>query len=96
MRAAYRRCEPFLSTVPSRNETETQSKIAKVMLMGLGYTEKELASVDFDDLDVAAFQELVTRKTGQNASSTAISTTIGRFRTVAPVSRGRLEGRHCG
>ncbi len=70
MRAAYRRCEPFLSTVPSRNETETQSKIAKVMLMGLGYTEKELASVDFDDLDVAAFQELVTRKTGQNASST--------------------------
>jgi integrase len=69
MRAAYRRCEPFLSTIPSRSEAEAQSKIAKVMLMGLGYTEKELASVDFDDLDVATFQDLVTKKTGQNASS---------------------------
>jgi len=69
MRAAYKRCEPFLSTVPSRNEAEAQSKIAKVMLMGLGYTEKELASLDVDSLDVATFQELVTRKTGQNASS---------------------------
>jgi integrase len=72
MRAAYKRCEPFLSTVPSRNEAEAQSKIAKVMLMGLGYTEKELASVDFDNLDVATFQELVTKKTGQNASSSQL------------------------
>ena len=70
MRAAYKRCEPFLSTVPSRNEAETQSKIAKVMLMGLGYTEKELAKVDFENLDVATFQELVTKKTGQNATFT--------------------------
>ncbi|MFZ0892454.1 MAG: site-specific integrase [Thermoplasmata archaeon] len=69
MRAAYKRCEPFLSTVPSRNEAEAQSKIAKVMLMGLGYTEKELATVDFDNLDVGTFQDLVTKKTGQNASS---------------------------
>ncbi len=69
MRAAYRRCEPFLSTISSRSETEAQSKIARVMLMGLGYTEKELAAVDFDDLDVATFQDLVTKKTGQNASS---------------------------
>jgi len=69
MRAAYKRCEPFLSTIPSRNEAAAQSKIAKVMLMGLGYTEKELASLDFDNLDVATFQELVTRKTGQNAAS---------------------------
>jgi len=69
MRAAYKRCEPFLSTVPSRNEQDAQAKIAKVMLMGLGYTEEDLASVDFDNLDVGTFQELVTKKMGQNASA---------------------------
>ncbi len=68
MRAAYKRCEPFLSTVPSRSEAESQSKMAKVMLMGLGYTEKELAKVDFDNLDVGAFQELVTKRMGQNTA----------------------------
>ena len=69
MRAAYRRCEPFLSTVPSRTDQDAQSKMAKVMLMGLGYTEKELAKLDFDSLDVGAFQELVTKKMGQNADA---------------------------
>ncbi|HLM91656.1 MAG TPA: site-specific integrase [Thermoplasmata archaeon] len=69
MRAAYRRCEPFLSTVPSRTDQDAQSKMAKVMLMGLGYTEKELAKLDFDNLDVGAFQELVTKKMGQNADA---------------------------
>ncbi|MGC2358692.1 MAG: site-specific integrase [Thermoplasmata archaeon] len=69
MREAYRRCEPFLSTVPSRTEAEAQSKIAKVMLMGLGYTEKELSSIDLDGMDVATFQDLVTKKTGQYAAS---------------------------
>ena len=62
LREAYRRCQPYLETRPSQNESATQAKIAKVMLMGLGYTEEELASVDFDTLDMAKFQELVTKK----------------------------------
>ncbi len=62
MREAYQRCEPFLSTIPVKDERETQSRIAKVMLMGLGYTEEELVSVNFDSLDMATFQELVTKK----------------------------------
>ncbi len=62
MREAYQRCEPFLSTIPVKDERETQSRIAKVMLMGLGYTEEELTSVKFDTLDMATFQELVTKK----------------------------------
>ncbi|MGI0128558.1 MAG: hypothetical protein ACREEC_00110, partial [Thermoplasmata archaeon] len=39
MRAAYKRCEPFLSTIPSRSEQDAQAKMAKIMLLGLGYTQ---------------------------------------------------------
>ncbi|MGI0130575.1 MAG: site-specific integrase [Thermoplasmata archaeon] len=69
MRKSYERCEPFLSTVPSKSAQETQSRMAKTMLMGLGYTDEELAKIDFDDLDVAVFQDLVTRKMPPSASA---------------------------
>ncbi len=62
LREAYDRCQPYLTTRPNRGESATQAKIAKVMLMGLGYTEEELTSIDFDNLDMAKFQELVIRK----------------------------------
>ena len=68
MREAYRRCEPFLSTLPTTSEKETQARMSKTMLMGLGYTEAELAKVDLEDLDVAGFQKLVTRKLGSGGS----------------------------
>ena len=64
MRTAYQRCEPFLSTIPTPSEKETQTKMSKTMLMGLGYTDADLAQVDFDRLDVAGFQDLVTKKLG--------------------------------
>ena len=62
MREAYQRAEPLLSTLPSKSATETQANIAKVMLMGMGYTDEELSEVNFDELDVAAFQNLVQQK----------------------------------
>jgi len=68
MREAYHRCEPFLSTVPSRNEQDAQAKMAKTMLTGLGYTEAELSAIDFDNLDVALFQDLVTKKMASSVS----------------------------
>ncbi|EQD74328.1 integrase/recombinase, partial [mine drainage metagenome] len=68
MREAYRRCEPLLSTIPIGGERDAQSKIAKVMLMGLGYTEEELSTVDFDSMDMATFQELVTKKVPSGGS----------------------------
>ena len=64
MREAYRRCEPFLSTLPSSSEKETQAKMSRTMLMGLGYTETEISKLDLENLDVAGFQKLVTRKLG--------------------------------
>ena len=68
MRESYRRCEPFLSTVPKRAEQDARAEIAKTMLMGLGYTQEELAPVDFDNLDIATFQELVTKKVGSSGA----------------------------
>ena len=62
MREAYRRSEPVLSTMPSRTEQDAQSRMARTMLLGLGYTEEELAPIDFEELDVAVFQEMVTKK----------------------------------
>jgi len=64
MRQAYRRCEQFLSTLPTSSEKEAQAKMSRTMLMGLGYTEDELAKVDLEKLDVTEFQKLVTRKLG--------------------------------
>ena len=60
MRAAYARCEPFLSTIPTKGAQDSQANIAKVMLMGLGYTDEELA--DKDLLDPQVFQQLVKDK----------------------------------
>ena len=68
MRTAYQRCEPFLSTIPTPSEKETQTKMSKTMLMGLGYTDADLAQVDFDELDMAGFQDLVTKKLGTGAA----------------------------
>ncbi|MDG7029100.1 MAG: hypothetical protein JRN38_02515 [Nitrososphaerota archaeon] len=59
-RAAYRRAEPYLSTIPMKSAEETQNNIARVMLLGLGYSEKELA--DKDLLDPQVFQQLVKDK----------------------------------
>jgi hypothetical protein len=60
MRASYQRTEPFLSTVPAQSDSLSQAKMAKVMLMGLGYTDVELGKLDLANLDSGAFQDLVS------------------------------------
>jgi integrase len=68
-RASFRRCEPYLSTAAMRDAADTQAQMSKVMLMGLGYTEEELAKVDFANLEVATFRDLVTKKMGRDAGA---------------------------
>ena len=67
LRRSYQRCESYLTVYPSSSASETQSKIARVMLAGLGYTDDELAAIDFDDLDMTRFQDLVTKRIGTAA-----------------------------
>jgi integrase len=66
LRASYRRCEAYLAVHPTTSNSEMQARAAKVMLMGLGYTERELAKIDFEDLDMELFQDLVAKKTGSS------------------------------
>jgi integrase len=65
MRAAYRRCEPFLSTAPAKEAATDPAAISKMLLMSFGYDEEELADVDLSDLSV--IQALVARKMGIRA-----------------------------
>jgi len=59
-REQYGRSEPFLTTGPSKSADETKTSMARVMLIGLGYTEEELESADL--LNPEVFQELVRNK----------------------------------
>ncbi len=83
LRQVYARCEPFLSTMPSKSDQEAQSRMAKTMLMGLGYSEEELANVDFENLDVQVFQELVNKKVASSPhrpkQQVVDSTELSRF-----------------
>ena len=77
MREAYGRCEPFLSTVPTKQKANADANVAKVMLIGLGYTEEALAKVDFDDLDPKQFQELVRKKMAAPGASAPKQRVVG-------------------
>jgi hypothetical protein len=59
-REQYSRAESYLSTAPNKSTDETKTDMARVMLIGLGYTEEELE--DRDLLNPEVFQELVRQK----------------------------------
>ena len=67
LRRSYQRCESYLTVYPSSSAHQTQAGVARVMLAGLGYTEEELAAIDFEALDMGKFQELVTSRIGTPA-----------------------------
>lgn len=46
MRAAYARCEPYLSTFPTASNTDRDLVTRKVVLRMHGYSEEELAKID--------------------------------------------------
>lgn len=66
MRSSYAKCEPYLSTVPTKTDAEGVSKIFRAMLLGLGYAEKELDGLDLTDPQV--FQDLMQKKMVPTAS----------------------------
>lgn len=77
MREAYGRCEPFLATVPTKQRANAEANVAKVMLIGLGYTEESLAKVDLEDLDPKEFQDLVRKKMAAPGPSGARQKVVG-------------------
>jgi integrase len=65
LRRVYAGCEPFLTVASARSEPAGPAAISKMLLMGFGYSEEELASVDLADIGVV--QELVAKKMGSCA-----------------------------
>jgi hypothetical protein len=49
MRAAYRRCEPFLSTNPVAARTEDTTREAYRVLLSAWYTDADIAKIDLND-----------------------------------------------
>ncbi|EQD54294.1 integrase/recombinase, partial [mine drainage metagenome] len=48
MRAAYRKCEPFLSTAPNSGRSASNAEAYRVLLSAW-YTDEEIAKIDLDD-----------------------------------------------
>lgn len=69
LRASYAKCEPFLTTLPAEPKGPDAAASSKMLLMGLGYGEEELAKADLSDL--AEVQELVAQKMGTRPGSMA-------------------------
>jgi integrase len=50
MRSAYQRCEPYLSTVRTRERDDVRTEVTQVLLDSLGYSEKDLKGIDLSDV----------------------------------------------
>ena len=75
MRDAYRRCEPLLSTTPQAGQGVDAAAMSKMLLMGFGYSEEDLATTDLSDL--SAVQDLVAKKMASRADGTSRQKVIG-------------------
>ncbi|MDE1820324.1 MAG: hypothetical protein KGJ23_06565 [Euryarchaeota archaeon] len=87
LRGAYQRSEPFLSTIPTKNDTAQAVNSTRILLLGLKYTEEELAKVDLENLTTAQLQELVAKKLTQPPVTTSPPTApnpMKKHRVVHP------------
>jgi hypothetical protein len=94
MRAAYKRCEPFLSTNASTANPERDLTTRRVVLRMHGYTEEELAKIDIStktDDELIALAD-AKRAENQRAARSALPRTGQRVANLADVERLIGEG----
>ena len=72
MRAAYRRCEPHLSTAPTRGEVEDRdAQTRRFVLLALGYTKEQLDEMKVGEMGTEEMEETIAnspRLSGAGAS----------------------------
>ncbi len=61
-RASYRRAETYLVTALTRGTEDMVTEMRRTMLLGLGYSEEELKTIDLVDMDIGSFQALIEKK----------------------------------
>lgn len=60
MRAAYRRCEPHLSTTPTRGEVQDRDlETKRLLLLAVGYTEEQVEKMGVPELKTEALVEAI-------------------------------------
>jgi hypothetical protein len=75
MRAAYQRAATILQTVETQSSQDTQQIEFRVLaLRSVGYTNKDLAGLDFGALTTEQFQELVSKRLNGGAKKQLIVT----------------------
>ncbi|EQD47296.1 integrase/recombinase, partial [mine drainage metagenome] len=73
MRIAYRRCEPFLSTIPTRAERdEREVHTRRLLLKVAGFTEAELKEIDVSSLPDAELARMVEERLGHRRAALPI------------------------
>ncbi|EQD31440.1 integrase/recombinase [mine drainage metagenome] len=68
-RAAYKRCEPFLSTIPTgADKDESAAKIKRLLLKVAGYTNAELDKANVSELTDEEIEKMVSDRVGRSAA----------------------------
>jgi len=69
MRAAYARCESYLSSGPTeRARTDSDQKMKRLVLRVAGYTDSELNKVDWDEVTDDEIERMVGERVGRKAA----------------------------
>ena len=67
MRSAYRRCEPFLSTVPSKRDPSLDEGRVKLMLLIAGASQEEVDQLDISAMSDTELLEFAKEKMGKTS-----------------------------
>ncbi len=69
MRAAYKRCEPFLSSGVPPSTSPTQGEVLRMILGVMGYSAEELGQINDQELTVDRVRSMIGRKADGNPSA---------------------------
>ncbi len=69
MQGAYSRCEPFLSTSPTRTmRTENEQRFKRLLLKVAGYSDTELGKVDWETVSDDVIEKMVAERVERAAA----------------------------
>lgn len=71
MRSAYRRCEPYLSTAPTRGEVEDRDlQTKRFVLLALGYTKEQVDKMSVAEMSTVEMEDSIARSPKLTSSPT--------------------------
>ncbi|MCW6167004.1 MAG: hypothetical protein LVQ64_00955 [Thermoplasmatales archaeon] len=72
MRAAYRRCEPFLSTTPTRGEVEDRDlQTKRLLLLAVGYAEEQIGKMKLGEMATEDLVDVIRKSPARSGIGAA-------------------------